>query len=360
MRRLLGLFLLLTVWWSAVAAVYAEALLPMARRAQPELDLGAVLIANWAGWLVWAPVSLFCILAVSRHPMERGRIGPGLLTACGCLIVAIVARAVSVAVSNDIVPLWYETTPDFWVVLRDSARNNFLLAGLVVGAAHAVHYARAHAQSRERIAQLESGLAQARLDTLSAQLNPHFLFNALNTIAETVHHDPEVADAMIVSLSSLLRQSLDRSGEHLIPLGDELQLLDHYLTLQRLRLGARMSTQITVADGCGDLLTPRLLLQPLAENAIVHGIGRRIAGGRMNLEIDNAEGQLRILMTSDGPLTGSPDKAAGIGLENVRQRLATLFGEQGRLRIESVEGDRTQVRVTHPSIRATPARETPA
>lgn len=355
MRRLLGLFLLLTLWWSAVAAVYAEALLPMALRAQPELEVGAVLVANGLGWLVWAPVSLLCIVAVSRHPMERGRMGPGLLTACGCLAIAIVARAVSVAVTNDIVPLWYERTPGFLVILRDSARNNFLLAGLVVGAAHAVHYARAHAESRGRIAQLESGLAQARLDALSAQLNPHFLFNALNTIAETVHHDPEVADAMIVSLSSLLRQSLDRSGEHLIPLGDELQLLDHYLTLQRLRLGPRMSTEITVADGCDDLVVPRLLLQPLAENAIVHGIGRRIAGGRMTLEIDKTEGQLRIRLTSDGALTGSPDKSAGIGLENVRQRLATLFGDEGRLQIGSAEGDRTQVLVTHPAIRETPA-----
>lgn len=354
MRRLLWLFLLLTLWWSAVAAVYAEALLPMARRAQPDLEVGAVLVANWLGWLVWAPVSLACIVAVSRHPMERGRMGAGLLTACGCLVLAIVARAVAVAVTNDIVPLWYEQTPDIWIVLRDSARNNFLLAGLVVGAAHAVHYARAHAESRGRIAQLESGLAQARLDALSAQLDPHFLFNALNTIAETVHHDPDVADAMIVSLSSLLRQSLDRSGEHLIRLGDELQLLDHYLTLQRLRLGARMSTEIVIADGCGDLLVPRLLLQPLAENAIVHGISRRIAGGRMILVIDEAGDQLRIRLTSDGGLTGAPDKRPGIGLDNVRQRLATLFGAHGRLIIESAEGDRTRVVVTHPSIRGTP------
>lgn len=355
MRRLAGLILLLTLWWSAVAAVYAEALLPMARRSQPELEIGAVLLANWVGWLVWAPVSLICILAVSRFPLERGRFGPALLTACGCLITAIVARAVSVAVTNDIVPLWYETTPGFLVVLRDSAGNNFLLAGLVVGAAHAVHYARAHAEGRGRIAQLESGLAQARLDALSAQLNPHFLFNALNAIAETVHQDPDVADAMIVSLSSLLRQSLDLSGEHLIPLRDELQLLDHYLTLQRLRLGPRLATEICVAEACGDVLVPRLLLQPLAENAIVHGIGRRVGGGRMKLEIDAPGDNLRIRLTSDGPLTETPGRGAGIGLDNVRQRLASLFGGEGHLQIESVEGDRTQVLILQPRVRETPA-----
>ena len=347
MRRLAGLTLLLIVWWSAVAAVYAEALVPMARQARPDLDTSAMLLAIWLGWLVWVPVSLLCVVAVSRHPFERGRMVPALLTAVGCFVVAVVARAAAVAITNDLVPLWYDTAPGFEVVLRDSARNNFLLAGLLVGAAHAVHYARAHADSRRRIADLERGLAQARLDALSSQLNPHFLFNALNTIAETVHHDPEVADAMIVSLSTLLRQSLDRSGENLIPLRDELQLLDHYLALQRRRLGPRLSTRIEGAEAWAGALVPRLLLQPLAENAIVHGIGRRTAGGEMRLEIGAAKGRLSLSLTSDGPLAEAR-AGGGIGLENVRQRLEALFGPEGRLSIESIEGDRTRVVVTQP------------
>lgn len=352
MRRHALVTLALILWWSAVAAIYAEMVAPMARVARPDLALGPALLVNWLGWLLWVPISLIIIAAVARHPIERGRVVPALATAAAAMLFAIIAKAVFVYLVNDLVPLWYRYAPLFADVLRDSASNNFILAGLVVGTAYGLHYARADAAGRLRIAVLESGLARARLDALSAQLDPHFLFNALNTIAETLHDDPDAADAMIVSLSSLLRQSLDRSGEHLIPLTDEIALLDNYLTLQRLRLGDRLSVEVGVAKGCETALVPRLLIQPLAENAIVHGIGRQLAGGHLRIAVDAADGMLRLRLCSDGALVPGRAGGTGIGLANVRQRLDSLFGAQAELTIATVAGNRTEVTVTHPFVTA--------
>lgn len=344
----------LIIWWSAVAAIYAEMSWPMARIARPDLNMAQALAAIWLGWLLWVPLSLIFIMAVGRNPIEAGRVPSALATAGVCVALAIVTKAAFVININDGIPLWYASTPSFAVVLQDSARNNFILAVLVVGTAHGVHFAQGHAESRVQIALLEASLTRARLDMLSSQLNPHFMFNALNSIAETVHHDARTADAMIVSLASLLRQSLDRSTEHLIPLSDELELLDHYLALQRLRFGDSLCTEIKVARECMTALVPKLFLQPLAENAIVHGISRQLGGGHLHLEIASAKNLLRFQLTSDGPLRKQDPQTTGTGLDNVRQRLDNLFGAKGNLTIASVEGHRTRVVVTHPILWKTP------
>jgi two-component system, LytTR family, sensor kinase len=353
MRRNALLTLALVLWWSAVAAIYAAMLSPMARLARPDLNGTQVLLVSWLGWLLWVPLCLVIIAAVARNPIAGGRLLPALTTAAACMALAITAKAVFVYFVNDMVSVWYPTPPLFRDVMLDSASSNFILAGLVIGTAHALHYARAEAASRLRIVALEGSLSRARLDMLSAQLNPHFLFNALNAIAETVHDDPDAADAMIVSLSLLLRQSLDRTGDHLITLAEEVTLLDHYLSLQRLRLGDRLAIGISIADDCQTALVPRLLLQPLAENAIVHGIGRRRAGGRLQLDVEAAAGVLCLRLTSDGALTTRAGTVPGIGLANVRQRLETLFGAEAKLTIGTVAGERTQVVVTQPLLAAT-------
>lgn len=352
MRRFAILTVALSLWWTAVAAIYIEMLLPMARVARPDLDLRAALLATWMGWLLWVPISLFIIGAVDRHPVKAERLGPALATAAVCIVMAIAARAVFVFYVNDVVPLWYVGEPIFVTVLLDSARNNVILATLVIGTAHAIHYSRANAESRLRIAVLEAGLTRARLDALSAQLNPHFLFNALSAIAETLHDAPDTADAMIVSLSSLLRQSLDRHGEHLIPLSDEVALMKDYLALQQLRLGSRLVVDIHIPDECADALVPPFVLQPLAENAVVHGIARHGRGGRARLEASAQGDRLRLRLTSDGVLLPNESDARGIGLSNVRQRLTALFGGRAELIIRTIAGDKTRVEIVQPLTKA--------
>lgn len=348
MRRWLTILLALVLWWTAVAAVYAEMLSPLARIARPDLRPEAAILISWLSWLLWVPLSLLFIAAVERFPATAGRLRAAGAAAVVCIAVALTARAAFIAAANDIVPLWYVTTPPFAEIFRDSARLNFILAGLVMGASHAVHFARANADSRARIAALEGEMAQARLDALAAQLNPHFLFNALNTIAETVHVDPRAADGMIVSLSALLRESLDRSGQHLIPLSEELAILEHYLSLQRLRFGDRLVSDIRVARGCENALVPRLVLQPLVENAIVHGMRGAVAAARIGLDIGVSGERLVLTLTNDGAPKASRAGGRGIGLANVRQRLETLFPGRAQLTISAVAGPRTEVVVSQP------------
>ena len=348
MRRLATLTLALALWWTAVAAIYAEMLLPMARMARPDLDLSSALLATWTGWLLWVPISLLIIAAVERNPVENGRLLPALATASGCILIAIIAKAVFVFYVNDIVPVWYVTKPTFLTMMLDSARNNFILATLAVGTAHAIYYSKVHAESRLQIAVLEAGLVRARLDALSAQLNPHFLFNALNAIAETLHEEPDTADAMIVSLSSLLRQSLNRHGEHLIPLADEVALMQDYLALQQMRLGSRLTVDVVVPDDCRRALVPPFVLQPLAENAVVHGIALQLAGGKVRLDASAKGERLHLRLTSDGAMLANDTGSSGVGLSNVRQRLTALFGDRAELTIGTIPGGQTQVEIVQP------------
>jgi signal transduction histidine kinase len=194
-------------------------------------------------------------------------------------------------------------------------------------------YYRVMRQREVRTAQLERGLAQAELRNLRLQLQPHFLFNALNTISSTMYDDPRSADRMIGQLSQLLRLSLHTSNAHEVPLRDELDVLACYLGLMQARFGARLRANVIAAPGTTDALVPSMLLQPLVENAIRHGNVSHAVGGAIDVRITRAAGQpLRIEVTDDGP--GAPSGvdvfANGIGLSATRDRLRLLYGDAHR------------------------------
>ena len=181
-------------------------------------------------------------------------------------------------------------------------------------------------------AQLERGLAQAELRNLRLQLQPHFLFNALNTISSTMYDDPRSADRMIGQLSQLLRLSLRTSNAHEVPLRDELDVLDCYLGLMRARFGARLRATVVAEPGTTDALVPSMLLQPLVENAIRHGNASHALGGSIAVRVSHVGRSLRIDVTDDGP--GAPDGVDvltnGIGLSATRDRLRLLYGDSHR------------------------------
>jgi two-component system LytT family sensor kinase len=201
----------------------------------------------------------------------------------------------------------------------------------IVAAAHGAGYYR---RSREH-EQLEARLAETRLQLLSMQLQPHFLFNTLNTIAELVHDDPDRADYMIAGLSDLLRRALDLGTAQEIPLEAELDLLSRYLDIQKARFGERLQVRTAIDDGARDAVVPVLLLQPLVENAIRHGLAERLAAGRIDIAISRAGAMLLISVTDDGP--GAARNAAGqkerLGLGNTRARLDALYGSDHRLEL---------------------------
>ncbi|HUF25427.1 MAG TPA: histidine kinase, partial [Gemmatimonadaceae bacterium] len=199
---------------------------------------------------------------------------------------------------------------------------------IIVAATHAVDYYRLYRERRVRAAELANQLTSAQLQVLKMQLQPHFLFNTLNAIAELVHEDAEAADRMITRLGDLLRLSLDRSGEQEVPLRQELDFLGAYLEIEQTRFRDRLSIEMDIAPETLDASVPNLLLQPLVENAIKHGTSACAARGRITITATLRGGELRIEIRDNG--RGLPHPAVlreGVGLRNTRARLVQLYGD---------------------------------
>ena len=226
---------------------------------------------------------------------------------------------------------------------------HYLIFWGIVGITHAWLYYR-EVQDRElRTSQLEAQLAQTRLQMLSMQLQPHFLFNTLNTIAELMHQRPEAAERMIGGLSHLLRETLHAGLVDRVPIKQELSLLECYVDIQRARFGDRLNVNILVEPGATDALVPSLLLQPLVENSIKHGIGARAGAGYIAIVIARTGRRVAIEIQDDGCGFGAAPVKEGIGLGNCRSRLQALYGEGNyRLTIANRHGGGAMVRVELP------------
>jgi two-component system, LytTR family, sensor kinase len=175
-------------------------------------------------------------------------------------------------------------------------------------------------------------LAEARLDLLTSQLQPHFLFNALHTTAELMHHDVEAADRALTRLSELLRAMLDAGGRQEIRLAEEIALVERYLDIEQIRLGDRLASHIDVEPRALDAFVPMFLLQPIVENAVRHAIAPRTSGGRVLLHARPEDDKLRISVEDDGA-GFDPAATERVGLTNTRARLAHLYGAAQRLEI---------------------------
>lgn len=194
---------------------------------------------------------------------------------------------------------------------------------------------RSYFHASRELDRLEVRLAHAQLEGLKHQLQPHFLFNALNAISALIPSDPRAAQRTVHGLGELLRLSLAQAGEQEVRLERELELLGHYVAIQRLRFQDRLTVRIDAAPAVRRAFVPNLLLQPLVENAIRHGIGPRAAGGAIAVDIAQVGAQLRIRVTDDGVGAQLDPQGhlghEGVGLGNTRARLQYLYGSQQRL-----------------------------
>ena len=171
----------------------------------------------------------------------------------------------------------------------------------------------------------------ALLEALRAQLNPHFLFNALNSVAEMVHIDGELADRMLVALSALLRDALKQEPQQERPLREEIAAIEHYLTIEKIRLGERLQVRWDVDPACLEAPVPVLILQPLVENAIVHAIARRKASGMLAIAASDAGDTLLLRVENSAAPDDGDRRGNGIGLRSVADRLHLLYGERARM-----------------------------
>ena len=208
-------------------------------------------------------------------------------------------------------------------------------------------------QERERHAiELEASLARAKLQALRMQINPHFLFNTLNAISTLVHTSPQTADEMITDLSELFRASLESSGEHEISLARELELLQRYLAIEQRRFGQRLKVEQIIDPDILQARVPTLILQPLVENAIRHGIERKVDVGIIVIQAAREGSHLKLSVSDNGKnpfhaavMTGNRQ---GIGLANTRARLQQLYRDQQSFTVGNGELGGWTVQITLP------------
>lgn len=335
-----------TVWWTLEGLVTTAQLLTMQFGWDEKLTFGQALHRGmFSAWL-WIPFSLGLFWVVERQPIERGRLLRSIGWSMAAVLVLVVLRAMTVYYLNPWLG-WYPKLPPFRDVLLTSVFNNFLLAWLNIGVAHASLFGHRALQRQRQAEQLQARLTETRLEALTAQLNPHFVFNALNSMAELVHRDPAAVDRMLVGLGELLRSSLDHKQRPLVPLHEELRLLKHYLGIEKVRLGERLQLHWDIDGSVHDALVPPLLLQPLAENAIRHAIAEKIVPGHLGVSV-RGDGPWLLLEVSDDGDGRSTAPRHGTGLANIRSRLECLFGNDYVLELDgggTAGGTRARLRL---------------
>jgi two-component system LytT family sensor kinase len=210
-----------------------------------------------------------------------------------------------------------------------------------------------NARIEHRLAEQEQLLMAARVEALANQINPHFLFNTLTSISSLIRSQPETARMLIVKLSGLLRRLL-RGQEHFVTLREELAAVDEYLDIERVRFGPSLVVQKDLDEEGLDVMVPSLILQPLVENSIKHGLGRKVGEGRISIRVSRQNGHTVIEVVDNGigmaaPAQGPPD-GPGIGLRNVNERLRVIYGAGYQVRLTSTQGQGTSVRIEIPEI----------
>lgn len=207
------------------------------------------------------------------------------------------------------------------------------------------------ARIEHRLQEQEKLLLTARLEALASQINPHFLFNTLTSISSLIRSHPDTARMLITKLSGLLRRLL-RSQEHFVTLREELASIDEYLDIETVRFGATLVVEKQIAPETLDQMVPSMLLQPLVENSIKHGISRKVGGGRITISSERANGHTVIEIIDDGMgmTTDSSKPSTGIGLRNVDERLRVIYGANYHLKLSSTPGEGTCARIEIPEL----------
>lgn len=233
----------------------------------------------------------------------------------------------------------------------------------VVAITHAVDFQRWYKERRERAAQLElqttqleSQLTRARLDALKMQLHPHFLYNTLHAISELIHEDPRTAERMVTYLGELLRMALDDADRQEVPLHEEMAFINAYLNIERCRHWERFQVDTELSPETLGALVPHLILQPLVENAIRHGVSSRLNDSRLRIAASRQNGSLVVEIDDNGAgLPSDPDQIReGVGLRNTRARLGALYGDTFDLRLLSRKEGGTRAQLTVPFRSAPP------
>lgn len=306
----------------------------------------AALILSLCDWYPWAILSPVILILARRFPIDRQRWRSGL---SAHLIAGVLFTIAKLVLEFLALHFFSSGPPRPFSPLK--FHPNLLTYWVVVGVSHAIDY---HTKYRERelkASQLEARLAQAQLEVLKAQLHPHFLFNTLHAISALMHRDVEAADRMLSRLSDLLRLTLENAGVQAVPLQQELDFLQRYVEIEQARFGERLTVRMDIEPETLDAQVPNLLLQPLVENAIRHGIASRSSAGEIHIRALRRDGALHLEVLDNGP--GLPEGweanlKEGVGLSNTRARLEQLFGTEACFELANKPGGGLAVHASIP------------
>lgn len=333
-------------WWLVIAMVSAA-------NAQSRGGTGGweAITTALAAVAAWVPLTVAIYAAVRRWPIRRAAWRRPLAIHLGGAAAVIALRAVYIYTLDPWIH-FYDAPPRFTAVLMHSVENNLGVYWLFVGVGHAAIYARDAMDRSRAAAALEVALSRAREAALTATLQPHFLFNTLQAVAELVHRDPDAADRAIVQLSALLRRLIDDRRQE-VPLADELAFTRDYLAIEELRFGDRLAVTWDVPDALLAVPVPRLAVQPLVENALRHGLWPTGRPGRLSIAARRAGDTIAITVSDDGRGLAAAhdpdDHVPGQGLGIIRARLDNLYGARGVLELADQPGGgaRAELRVPH-------------
>lgn len=343
---------LYAVLWLLLCTVFGTQLF-LAGYVTPWPRAFAAEAAYWLSWWVLAPaVFWWCRRLLDRSPWLRVA---GLLA--GAAAVLVVLPVIYHSIGNLLIVSGLCFGPcdaplalfsPAWVrqVISNAGVNLPVYAGFVL-AWHALAFYREARDRQLRAAQLESLLNQAQLEALRSQLNPHFLFNSLHSIAELVHQDPKLAERSILRLGELLRRVLETSKSTELALGEELDFIRGYVEIEQMRLGERLSVNWDVDSAALSARVPSLILQPLVENAIQHGIAPVAGPGTLSIRARRSDGFLEIEIGDDGPGLPQPEgsRPQGIGIANTRARLQALYGDRHGFELGHRDGFVVRLRI---------------
>lgn len=317
------------------------------------LSLFVTLLLSWLPWALATPL----ILDLShRYSLDLKSVPAWLLHLGACAATGLAYAAWTAALEELLNPwLQVPASAPFLPLMLAKFFNRFVAFAVLYASIVAIGYV---LDSRHRLAihetqtvRLNELLARAQLEALRRQIEPHFLFNTLNGIAALVREGScDAAIRMITELSDFLRRVVEASGRHEVALGEEVEFLQKYLDIQKVRFADRLRLSVEVPEELRTAQVPSLLLQPIVENSIKHGIAKRAHGGRIRIAAFRSNGTLTVKVFNDGPPlpanNGSP--IAGTGISNIRTRLHSLYGDAFTLTLRNQDPSGVEVAVTLP------------
>ena len=317
-------------------------------------------VIEFVSWLPWVLATPFIVELARKRPIVRGAVVKAAIAHLAAFaIISTVAEAWSATLRVIFNP-WHHNPPPIFVntwytALTDQILTFVIAYALILTVTYVVDSREKMGRQMTEAARLNEELSRAQLTALRGQMDPHFMFNTLNSIVGLVRDQRnDAAVGMIVGLSEFMRRASADSHRAQVTLTEEVEYLQRYIDIQQVRFGNRLRVSLDIPVELGHAQVPNLLLQPLVENAIKHGVSKRVAGGEIRVAGTRRDDTLRLTVYNDGPWVREDLEATsgGVGLGNLRTRLQILHGDRSELLLRPIDTGGVEVVVTLPFLEA--------